>query len=266
MIDYLESGSGPLIVLIHSSVSGARQWRKLMDVLSPDFRVRAVNLFGYGKTPPWPDDRVQTLDDQAALIAQAIPDDAPVMLVGHSFGGSVAMKLAARLGERVTKLVLLEPNPFFLLREAQKTDAFAEAWQLRTWIKEFGAAGNWMAAAEKFADYWQGPGAWAATPDDRRAAFASALKPNFHEWDAVMNEDETALRNWPGLLPRETCVLHDANTVRPIREIAELLKDACPHWSFGHIAAGGHMAPLIRPDLVNPLVCDYFRGGEKPPT
>ena len=54
-VDYLEAGSsGPVVMLVHSSVSGARQWRRLMDDLKEQFRVRAVNLFGYGKIPPWP--------------------------------------------------------------------------------------------------------------------------------------------------------------------------------------------------------------------
>ena len=43
--DYLEAGSfGPVVILVHSSVSGARQWRRLMDDLKGDFRVRAVNF------------------------------------------------------------------------------------------------------------------------------------------------------------------------------------------------------------------------------
>ena len=51
-VDYLEAGSsGPVVMLVHSSVSGARQWRRLMGDLKDQFRVRAVNLFGYGKTP-----------------------------------------------------------------------------------------------------------------------------------------------------------------------------------------------------------------------
>ena len=50
-VDYLEAGSsGPVVMLVHSSVSGARQWRRLMGDLRDQFRVRAVNLFGYGKT------------------------------------------------------------------------------------------------------------------------------------------------------------------------------------------------------------------------
>jgi pimeloyl-ACP methyl ester carboxylesterase len=54
--DFLEAGSGPAVMLVHSSVSGARMWRRLMDDLKDDFHVRAVNLYGYGRTPPWSSD------------------------------------------------------------------------------------------------------------------------------------------------------------------------------------------------------------------
>ena len=189
-VDYLEAGSaGPTVMLVHSSVAGARQWRRLMDDLKSDFRVRAVNLFGYGKTPPWPAAVTQSLDDQARLVEAALPTNAEeVYLVGHSFGGSVAMKTAARLDGRATRLILLETNPFYLLAQAQRHEAFAEAMALRNSIKKYGAIGEWAAAAEIFADYWNGAGSWREMPPDRRAAFADMLKPNFSEWDAVMNE------------------------------------------------------------------------------
>ena len=152
-VDYLEAGaSGPVVMLVHSSVSGARQWRRLMDDLKDQCRVRAVNLFGYGKTPSWPAEATQTLSDQARLVEAALPPDAgEIYLVGHSFGGSVAMKVAARLSDRVAGLVLLETNPFYLLAQAGRMDAFAEAMELRNYIKRFGALGEWATAAEKFA-------------------------------------------------------------------------------------------------------------------
>ena len=151
-VDFLEAGSsGPVVMLVHSSVSGARQWRRLMEGLKDRFFVRAVNLFGYGKTPPWFSDQTQTLDDQARLVEAALPANADeVYLVGHSFGGSVAMKAAARLGDRVSKIVLLETNPFYLLAQAGSDDAFAEAMDLRNCIKKFGALGEWATAAEDF--------------------------------------------------------------------------------------------------------------------
>jgi pimeloyl-ACP methyl ester carboxylesterase len=118
--DFLEAGSvGRGVILVHASVSGARQWRRLVDDLKGTFRLRAVNLFGYGKTPAWPNLAVQSLDDQAKLVESALPADADqICLVGHSFGGSVAMKAAERLGGRVSKLILIETNPFYLLAQA----------------------------------------------------------------------------------------------------------------------------------------------------
>ncbi len=252
--DFLEAGSGPVVMLVHSSVSGARQWRRLMDELKDEFHVRAVNLYGYGKTPPWSSDAPQTLDDQARLVETALPTNADnVCVVGHSFGGSVAMKLAARLAGRVNRLVLLETNPFYLLEQSGRADAFAEAMDLRNWVKKFGWMGEWATVAERFADYWGGAGSWQNMPAERRHAFAEAMKPNYFEWDAVM-EETTPAEQWARLLPRSTLLVSDPNTVLPIREITAILRRSCPMWTHQEIAGGGHMAPLTRPDLINPLV------------
>ena len=189
-VDFLEAGSsGPVVMLVHSSASGARQWRRLMDDLRDQFRVRAINLFGYGKTPAWPGATAQSLDDQADLVEAALPENTgEVFLVGHSFGACVAMKAAARLAGRVSRLVLLEANPFSLLAQAGRAEAFAEAIALRDCIKTFGARGEWATAAERFADYWGGAGSWQTMTLERRTAFADAIKPNYFEWDAVINE------------------------------------------------------------------------------
>ena len=257
-VDFVEAGSaGPVVMLVHSSVSGARQWRRLMEDLKDRFRIRAVNLFGYGKTTPWPAEATQSLDDQARLVEAALPADGEIYLVGHSFGGSVAMKAAARLAGRITKLVLLETNPFYLLAQSGRIDAFAEAMGLRNCVKKFGALGEWATAAEKFADYWGGAGTWRQMALERRTAFAEALKPNFFEWDAVMNE-ATSVGQWARLLPRATLAVYDPGTVLPVREIAAILRRSCPWWFHREVPGAGHMAPLTRPDLINPLVGSFL--------
>ncbi len=60
-IDYADDGAGPPVVLIHSSVSGNRQWRALADALKDRYRVLAINLYGYGQTTPWPAGAPQSL-------------------------------------------------------------------------------------------------------------------------------------------------------------------------------------------------------------
>ena len=120
------------------------------------------------------------------------------------------------------------------------------------------ALGQWTTAAQQFAYYWGGAGSWQNMSTERRNTFAEALKPNYFEWDAVMQET-TSVEQWARLLPRSTLLVSDPNTVFPIREITAILRRACPMWTYKEIAGGGHMAPLTRPDLVNPLVKAFLR-------
>lgn len=254
--DYIEAGQGQKVVLFHSSVAGARQWRGLMDTLADRFHLIAINMFGYGKTPVWPDEEAQTLADQARLINPFLPKNGEaVSIVGHSFGGSVAMKTAALFREQVNRLVLIEPNPFYLLAQHERSEAYEEAANLRDVVKSCGQTTSWDTAAEVFANYWTGEGSWDAMPEDRRFKFAAALKPNFHEWDAVMNET-TTIAEWEISLPKDTTVISAADTVRSIREICQLFEQHIPKWTHVQIKRGGHMAALTTPDMINPIVAN----------
>ncbi len=256
-IDFTDQGQGKPVILIHSSVSGNRQWQSLLQALQDRYRVLAVNLFGYGNTTAWPADSLQTLTDQAGLVLPLCGMvGQPVCLVGHSFGAAVALKAASLLGNRAAGLVLLNPNPFYLLALHGRGEAYAEACTIRDHVKQYGALGDWRRVAERFADYWVGEGAWAAMPSKRQSIFTEALPPNFHEWDAVMNET-TPLDEWKRL-PAKTLVVYASQDPKPIREIVQLFMAACPHWSFREIASGGHMAPLSHPELINPIVTEFL--------
>ena len=253
-VDYTETGTGPLIVLVHSSASNARQWRQLMDDLNGRYHLIAINLFGYGTTPPWSGPNHQTLKNHADLVESIIPkQNKNICIVGHSFGGSVAMKTAAQLPDRVDRLILLDPNPFPLLKERGRTAAFNEILALRNYVKECGDNGDWASAGKRFADYWGSPGTWETMSEKRRANFISSIPPNYFEWDAVMNE-ETTLAKWYACLPRRTLVVTAQNTPRPTRELYELMQQTCEDWYFEDVPCGGHMAPVTHPGLVNPII------------
>jgi pimeloyl-ACP methyl ester carboxylesterase len=256
-IDYTDEGQGPAVILIHSSVSANRQWRALTENLKDRYRVLAINLFGYGQTTPWPSDAPQSLYAQSQLILAVCDQiDGPVHLVGHSLGGAIALKTATLLGPRVASLILLEPNIASLLKQSGRMQAFLEARALRDHVKCYGAPGDWTTAAERFADYWLGDGSWDTMHEKRRAAFIAALPPNVHEWDAVMDEQAT-IEEYQAIAAR-TLVVSDPATRLPIREIVETFAQACPHWAFHAIPEGGHMAPLTRPELINPVVRDFL--------
>jgi pimeloyl-ACP methyl ester carboxylesterase len=256
-VEYLEEGAGAPVILIPSGISGNRQWMRLIADLKPNFRVIAPNLAGYGSTTPWRGPAPQTLADQVRPVQLLAKDlNGPLRIVGHSVGGTIAMKIAAMWPGQVSHLVLYEPNMFYLLGRHGRKESFAAVCGLRDDVKKYGTQGRWDKVAERHADFWNGPGTWAAMPEDRRAKFAQAVQPNFHEWEPVMDET-TPLEGW-SILPRKTLVVSARDTIRPMSDIVDLLSTAFPHWQSVVIPEGGHMAPLTRPDLVNPIVSDFL--------
>ena len=256
-LDYATAGAGDPVVLIHGSASSNRQWRRLIEDLGDRYQVLAINLFGYGETSPWPARTALTLADQADLVeALCETVSRPVRLVGHCFGGSVALKTAERLGDRLAGLVLLEPNPFHLLAAHGRTDAYGEICALRDVVQRHGRIGDWHGVAQRFADYANGEGTWSGMSPARQQVFVKLLRPTLHEWDALMNEN-VPLDRWRDL-PVPTLLAHAADTQAPILELIQLFHNACPHWAAAELPEGGHMAPLSRPDLVNPVVADFL--------
>jgi pimeloyl-ACP methyl ester carboxylesterase len=187
-VDFMEAGAGSLVVLVHSSMAGARQWSALIRDLQDHFLVRAVNLFRYGNTPVWSETKPPSLGDYAELIAQAVPSTASeVYLVGHSFGGAVAMQAAAhQLRGRVKRLVLIESSLFYLLDCCNRREAFREISTLAKYTKRCIGAEVPDAAAERFIDYWCGLSTWAASSSDRKDSFVRSITLLPHEWDAVL--------------------------------------------------------------------------------
>jgi hypothetical protein len=106
-------------------------------------------------------------------------------------------------------------------------------------IKAGGDSGDWETAAGTFADYRGGAGTWAAMSLDRRETVIAGLRPDYHEWDAVLNEP-TTLDEWGSLLPASTMFAYDPATTRPVLETVELMRGPDrQRRSYGSVDAAG---------------------------
>jgi pimeloyl-ACP methyl ester carboxylesterase len=104
---YLDSGEGPAILFIHGLTGSRRNWAHLIDALDTDHRVLAPDLFGHGASAKPMGDyslgaHAATLRDLLDLLSIS-----RVTLVGHSFGGGIAMEFCYLFPERVERLVLV---------------------------------------------------------------------------------------------------------------------------------------------------------------
>lgn len=256
-VEYAEVGSGPATLLLHSSAAGNRQWRKLMEERGSRNRLYAANLFGYGATSPWPGERPLTLGDQANLVlalAHFLPER--FTLIGHSLGGAVALQAATRLPDRLDALVLFEPILFYLLRERGDHDAFEEIDAVRRGCLEANARGDVDGAARLFIEFWSGHGAWEATADERKVRMLATIPALMQEWDMIFG-GASRIADWRAI-QAPVHILYAADTRRPTRAIADILRQEFPRWKFHEVPAGGHTAPISRPDLVNPVLAEIL--------
>ena len=110
--NYLEDGSGDdTVLLIHGSgpgVTSYANWRLVIPALATKFRVIAPDMvgFGYSERPEDIDYGVQTWADQAIGLMDTLGIE-KTSLVGNSFGGAIALRIATQHPERVDKLVLM---------------------------------------------------------------------------------------------------------------------------------------------------------------
>jgi pimeloyl-ACP methyl ester carboxylesterase len=109
----VERGEGPPVLLIHGFGTNSFTWRHIAPDLARDHTVITVDLKGFGQSDK-PFDERYAASDQADLLAQLILDRdlKNLTLVGHSYGGGIALLLAleadTRLKGRIAKLVLLD--------------------------------------------------------------------------------------------------------------------------------------------------------------
>lgn len=103
----------PLVHFAHATGMGAGLYRPLLDRLAPHVNVVASVARGHGATTLAADPATLTdwgpyADDLAALLS-VLPPSPRLILAGHSMGATVSMELAARLGDRVAAVVMIEP-------------------------------------------------------------------------------------------------------------------------------------------------------------
>jgi pimeloyl-ACP methyl ester carboxylesterase len=198
-----------------------------------------------------------TLADEAALVESLLEKVGGAHLVGHSYGGAVAFKVATRRPGLVRSLAVYEPVLFPLLRddpasrrEIESVVGVAEAMRQRL------SHGQPLAAAQHFIDFWSGAGTWAALSGDRQAAFGERIAPVVRQFDALFS-DELGVRDL-ARLRMPLLLLSGARTVPPARRIVHLLAAAQPAGECEVLDRMGHMGPVTHPPAFNRCLIEFL--------
>ena len=252
------------VLCLHGSASSGRQWRKLVGRLGRRYRVHTPDLLGYcgqrfdarGKL---------RLDDEVDALLRALRDvDGPMHVVGHGFGGAVALRLASRRPERVASLTLYEPAQFLALFEnGLNTTEARELRRLHRTVVDRArtAFGRWRGARE-FVNYGYGRNLWKHLTPMQKRRFAAVATKVAAEFDALMVSDARLAD--VSALTMPVNILCGTRTRRTAKRICTLLSERIPgaflHWLEGM----KHMAPVTNGDIVSAFIADLVAGEADP--
>jgi pimeloyl-ACP methyl ester carboxylesterase len=181
-IDYDECGSGSAVVLLPGSCSTGAAWRPVIAAWGNQFRSVTTSLLGYGGTS----DRRTAGDPSNSRNAEAMESvirraGGRVHLVGHSFGGLVALAVALRNQVSLASLVVIEAPAVDILRERKEHQHY-QAFRRMTdaYFADY-AAGNVEAIAAMI-DFYGGAGTFASWPPRLRAYAVETTPVNILDW------------------------------------------------------------------------------------
>jgi pimeloyl-ACP methyl ester carboxylesterase len=169
-------------------------------------------------------------------------------MVGHSYGGTVALNAARHFPGQVASLTLIEPVAFHLLRRAEEPDGWREVAALAERHLALVGEGRDAAAAEAFVTYWTGPKAWQQISDAARDSAVRTAAKVAAEWRLMFVAEDD--RDVIAAIGAPTLLICGGRTRTPARRVVEVLRRALPHALHHEIADAGHMSPLTHPAAI----------------
>lgn len=243
-------GAAPDTLLIHCSLAHHGAWAPL--IAATRLQGIAFDLPGHGRSGDWDG----TTDYQALAAAQAKSFcDRPLHVIGHSFGATVALRLALEQPERVRSLVLIEPVFFAAAGGTPELAAYDAAFA--PFIAAM-AAGAREKAAACFTDIWGAGLPWTEMPKSQRRYITDrihlipACKPSIGDDNASqLAAGRLEALDVPTLLLR-------ADRSHPVtRAINETLARRLSAAATALIKGTGHMGPITDPQLYADPIRDF---------
>lgn len=230
------------VVALHCSLGRAASWKNIANMLGDSVTITAPDWPGHGKSAPWMEGGL--MRHAARDITAELIGDECIDLVGHSYGGLVALEFATRFPEKVRSLTLIEPIYLALVGLDDRPTLDRYLAQMQPHFDAL-ANGDNDVAARIFMDIWGGGVTWEQLP----AAAQAGLIQQIPVVDACKPGDETSPEDIAtiNLLPRLTMpvkVIFGSQTLPIVKQAMQGLSTRLPEAALVEIAGAGHMVPL----------------------
>ena len=179
------------LVFVHGSFANGNSWRKIISHLKDGNICLTLDLPGHGPMDDPIDFSNPTFGPEFEAIKKAISNvcdiNNGIHLIGHSYGGVVALAAALKGEFKIEKMTLFEPvaasvlSTFEYVEELNSIASFTEKYQISYDNGE-------KIVCARVIDFWGGPGSFEMIPTHIQNAMAEMTKNNLRHWDLCMNE------------------------------------------------------------------------------
>jgi pimeloyl-ACP methyl ester carboxylesterase len=189
----VEQGTGHPIVFVHGSYATTSTWKKLIERLAPTHHCIAIKLPGHGGMPDPQDFDAPDIETELALIEAAVRErtDRPIHLVGHSYGGVVALVQALKGSLPLAELTLFEPVATWVLDAVGDQPMEAEVQAFLGRYRRDAALGLPDVCGQVI-DFWGGAHDFAGLPPHIQAAMGTMVANNLRHWDICTSAQHTS--------------------------------------------------------------------------
>ena len=240
-IEYTERGEGPALLFVPGSFGTGAGWKPVIEKLGERYRFVSTSLLGYGMTAECrPLGNATTMQQTEALDDVFERIAAPVHVVAHSYGGLSVLAHALHGKHKAESIILVEANPFAILRTAGEEALFAMFGAMtEVYFAEF-AAGR-PEAARHVIDFYGGAGAFDGFPAKVRDYVIATTPNNIRDWSSGASF-APSLAEFRGI-KSPTLVIRGAQGHVAMKRIAELLTANIPGAILKTIEGGSHFLP-----------------------
>ena len=159
-------GSGPPVMLLCSTGLDSRQWKGILPLLEGR-RVICPHYLCYPDTDYWHGEgEIDSWVDYLACKELLLSESGPIDIVGHSYGGFIALRLAKEHPGRIRKMAFHEPIVWGCLQFTERDDLKDEFGEVvETFFTENLEPEDFL---KDFIDYWNFEGSWDGMPRKRK--------------------------------------------------------------------------------------------------
>jgi pimeloyl-ACP methyl ester carboxylesterase len=238
-------GHGPRAALaLHCTLAHSGAWRTVGQALADRLTITAIDLPGHGRSSDWTGqgDLHRLCTDSALSVI-----DKPVDLIGHSFGATVALRVAVERPDMVRSLTMIEPVFFAAAQADAPDDLIAYLKDAEPYLDAL-EQGDMALAARRFNRLWGDGTRW----DDFRETARRYMTERMHiVWDQkpALFDDNARLLS-PGRMDRAampSLLISGSNSPSIVAAISAALAGRLPAVRQVVIPGASHMSPMTHP-------------------